>query len=77
MTSKSGRIVNRHFRIGKEIDITLLKNLDRDTEVKLGDIGIVTLKQLLGKSPEELASNAKIKKDKVFDLVKSAKKLLA
>jgi hypothetical protein len=56
--------------------ITILKGLDIDTQVKLGDNGIVLLKQLVEMNPEEIARKARINKEKIRILSRKARELL-
>jgi hypothetical protein len=56
--------------------ITFLKDLDRKTEEKFGDAGIVLLKQLVETDIGELWKKTKIPKDKLENLVKKAKEVL-
>ncbi|MEM5829764.1 MAG: ATP cone domain-containing protein [Candidatus Aenigmatarchaeota archaeon] len=57
--------------------ITLLKSLDFETEQKLGDVGIVTLNQLLQHDIELLHERTKIPKNKLRLLFTAARKILA
>jgi hypothetical protein len=56
--------------------ITFLKSLDRDTQAKLGDNGIVLLKQLTEMNPNEISKKIGVKKDKIENLIKKTKELL-
>jgi len=55
--------------------ITLLKNLDFETEQKLGDAGIVTIKQLLEQDVDELQKKTGIPKKKLKLLIKNAREI--
>jgi len=56
--------------------ITFLKDLDRRTEAKFGDVGIVLLKQLVETDIEELQERTKIPKNRLKGFVKKAKEIL-
>jgi hypothetical protein len=56
--------------------ITILKNLDRESEEKFGDRGIVLLKQLLDYNVKELAKKTGISRDKIENFIKRAKNIL-
>jgi len=55
--------------------ITFLKDLDMGTQVKLGDKGIVLLKQLVEMNLNEIIRKTGVKKEKIAVLVKKAKLL--
>jgi len=55
--------------------ITLLKELDLETEQKLGDSGIVTLKQLLEHDIKSLHHKTKIPNKKLKSLLRAAKEI--
>jgi Holliday junction resolvase-like predicted endonuclease len=57
--------------------ITLLKNLEKNIEEKLGDAGVVLLKQLVEYNIDELWRKTRVPKDKLENLVKKAKELLS
>lgn len=56
--------------------ITLLKSLDRKTEEKLGDAGIVLLKQLVEYNIDELCRKSRVPRDVLENLVKKTKEIL-
>lgn len=56
--------------------ITSLKDLDLQTQAKLGDNGIVLLKQLVEISLNEIIGKTKIEKQKIEKLVKRAREIL-
>lgn len=56
--------------------ITFLRTLDADTQAKLGDNGIVTLKQILDREISELKNVTKISRDKLQVLVSNAREIL-
>jgi hypothetical protein len=56
--------------------ITFLKGLDKETLTRLGDAGIVLLKQLLECSLEDLRKKTRIPINKLKDLVKNAKEII-
>ncbi len=56
--------------------ITLLKNLDRNEEEKLGDAEIILLRQLVEKDESEICSLTKIPKTRIAKLVLAAKEIL-
>lgn len=56
--------------------ITYLKALDRETQEKFGNSGIVTLKQLLEIDLEKLRKITKISKKKLLDFRKKAREIL-
>ena len=56
--------------------ITFLKGLDVRIQAKLGDNGIILLKQLVEMNINELVKKTGIKKEKIFNLVKRARELL-
>lgn len=55
--------------------ITLLKNLDFETEQKLGDAGIVTIKQLLEQDVDELQRKTGISKKKLKLIIRNAREI--
>ncbi len=57
--------------------ITLIKNLDRKTEEKLGDKGIVLLRQLTEGNINELSKKTRIKRDKLEVLAQKAYDILS
>ena len=61
---------------GKLYPITFLKSLDRETEEKLGDNGIVMIKQLLEKDAREISRNARISDKKLNKLIENSKEIL-
>jgi HJR/Mrr/RecB family endonuclease len=56
--------------------ITILKNLDIKSEGKLGDAGIVMVKQLLEGNLEELYKKTKIPRKKLKVLIENAKEII-
>ncbi|MFN6992460.1 MAG: hypothetical protein ACK4MM_07060, partial [Fervidobacterium sp.] len=56
--------------------ITILKDLDNKTKVRLGDAGIVSLKQLLEYDINDLQRKTKISKNKLESFIKKAKEIL-
>lgn len=56
--------------------ITLLKILNKKTEERLGDCGIVLLKQLLQYNTEELYKKTRIPRDRLEELARKAKEIL-
>jgi len=56
--------------------ITLLRSLDKGIEEKLGNSGIVLLKQLVEIDIDELWRRARVQKDKLENLVKRAREIL-
>jgi HJR/Mrr/RecB family endonuclease len=56
--------------------ITILKNLDVKSKEKLGDAGIVIIKQLLEENLEELYKKTKIPRKKLKVLVENAKEII-
>lgn len=56
--------------------ITILNGLDKKTKIKLGDAGIVLLKQLLEYNIDEIQRKTNISKNKIEKLVKITKKIL-
>ena len=56
---------------------TMMKNLDKTTVARLGDAGIITLKQLADSNVAELAAKANIDKQKLGFFVVKAKEILA
>jgi len=56
--------------------ITILKNLDVKSEGKLGDAGIVMVKQLIEESLEELHKKTKIPRKKLRVLIENVKKIV-
>ena len=57
--------------------ITLIKNLDPNTEEKLGDNGILTLKQLLQYDVELLFRKTRIPMEKLKFLMRTAREIMA
>jgi len=57
--------------------ITILKSLDKRTEAKLGDAGVITLRQLVETNVAELAAKANADKQKIKNLADKAKEILA
>jgi len=56
--------------------ITILKNLDVKSKEKLGDTGIIMVKQLLEENLEELYKKTKIPRKKLKVLVENAKEII-
>lgn len=56
--------------------VTILKDLDHKTKIKLGDAGIVSLKQLLEYDINELKRKTEISKNKLESFIKKAKEIL-
>ena len=56
--------------------ITLIRNLDRKTEEKLGDKGIILLRQLTEESKSKLSKKTGIKSNKLEELAQKAKEIL-
>ena len=56
--------------------ITFLRGLDSMSEAKLGDAGIVTLKQLVEIDADDLWKKTRIPKDKLKTLVKNSMEIL-
>jgi hypothetical protein len=56
--------------------ITFLKDLDRVTEEKFGNAGIVLLKQLVEADASELQKRTKISRDRIEKLAKKAREIL-
>ncbi|MEM5766109.1 MAG: ATP cone domain-containing protein [Candidatus Aenigmatarchaeota archaeon] len=56
--------------------ITLLKGLDFEIEQKLGNVGIITIKQLLEQDIDELQNKAKIPKKKLKLIIRNARELI-
>lgn len=56
--------------------ITLLKNLDKDDEAKLGDAGIILLNQLLGRSETEISKMTNISRERLGKLISAASEIL-
>jgi HJR/Mrr/RecB family endonuclease len=56
--------------------ITILKNLDAKSKEKLGDTGIIMVKQLLEENLEELYKKTKIPRKKLKVLVENAKEII-
>jgi len=57
--------------------ITLIRNLDRTTEAKLGDKGIVLLRQLTEGNISELSKKTGVKSDRLDGLTQKAKEILS
>jgi hypothetical protein len=57
--------------------ITLIKNLDKATEAKLGDKGIVTLRQLTEGNISEISRKTGVKSDRLDGLTQKAKEILS
>jgi len=57
--------------------ITFIKTLDRKTEARLSDAGVITLRQLVGSNMAELAAKTNVNKAKLKELVEKAKEILA
>jgi len=57
--------------------ITILKSLDKRTEERLGDVGVIILKQLVESNLAELAAKANVDKAKLKTLAEKAKEILA
>lgn len=57
--------------------ITFLKSIDRRIEAKLGDAGVITLRQLVETNMAELASKTNVEKAKLRILVEKAREILA
>jgi len=57
--------------------ITFLKSLDRRIEAKLGDAGVITLRQLVETNMAGLASKTNVEKAKLRILVEKAREILA
>jgi len=57
--------------------VTIIKTLDRKTEAKLGDVGVITLRQLVGSNMAELAAKTNVNKAKLKELVGKAREILA
>ncbi len=56
--------------------ITFLKNLDRKTEIRFGNAGIVLLKQLVENDIKKLHERTKIPKNRLKTFMKKAKEIL-
>jgi len=56
--------------------ITFLKTLERETEERLGDNGIVLIKQLAEADVDRLSRRCKVPKEKLTILVKQAREIL-
>jgi Holliday junction resolvase len=56
--------------------VTLLKDLDADTQAKLGDNGIVLLKQLLEMDSNEISKRMKVDRQKIEKLIRKTRELL-
>lgn len=57
--------------------ITLIKGLDAKTEEKLGDNGILLIRQLAGHDPDKLSRRTGIEKDKLAVLMKKAREIIS
>ena len=57
--------------------ITLIRGLDTETEEKLGDNGILLIRQLAGRDPDELAKRTGIEKDELAILTKKAREIIS
>jgi len=68
-----GRIINEK----KLHPITLIKNLDRTTEMKLGNKGIVLLRQLTEGNISELSKKTGVKSGRLDGLAHKAKEILS
>lgn len=55
--------------------VTLLKDLDADTQTKLGDNGIVLLKQLLEMNSNEIFKKTKVDRQKIEKLIKKTREI--
>lgn len=55
--------------------ITILKALDRRTQARFGDAGIVLLRELLDSDVEELSVRTKVSRDKIRKLVKRTQEI--
>lgn len=60
----------------KNYPITSLKILDANSQQKLGDVGIVTLKQLTGENFNALQRKTKVPKNKLQNLISAAEEIL-
>jgi len=60
----------------KMYPVTLLKELSPTVEAKLGDVGIVLLKQLAVKDVKALAKSAGLERNVIWELVAEAKEIL-
>ena len=56
--------------------ITMLKEVDRQTEYALGDHGVVLLKQLLDADSEKISLQTGIRRERVKRLMENAKKII-
>ena len=56
--------------------VTLISEVDRETEAALGDSGIVLLKQLFDVDLEKMSFKTGLKKEKIEKLMASAKKII-
>jgi len=68
------RSLERIIEEKKLYPITILKNLDRKTQERFGDRGIILLKQLLEKDVEKLWKKTKISKIKLKKMIDNAKR---
>jgi hypothetical protein len=57
--------------------ITLIRNLDRKTKEKLGDKGVILLRQLSEGNPSELSKKTGVKTDRLEKLARTAKEILS
>jgi len=60
----------------KMYPVTILKELSPTVEAKLGDVGIIILKQLAVKDVKELAKSTGLPRDVIWELVAKAKDIL-
>ena len=56
--------------------VTLISEVDRETEAALGDSGIVLLKQLFDVDLEKMSFKTGLKKEKIEKLMASANKII-
>jgi len=56
--------------------VTMLKEVDKETESALGDNGIIMLKQLLDANPEKLSLKTGIRVERIKRLMENARKII-
>jgi hypothetical protein len=71
-----GRSLERLIERKKLYPVTILKGVDQAMAEKLGDVGVILLRQLVEREPAELARATHITKRKLTSLAKRAKELL-
>jgi len=73
----SGSSMEEMVRTKSLYPTTMMKDLDRTTIARLGDAGVITLKQLADSNVAELAAKANIEKARLGIFVAKAKEILA